>query len=205
MQPDRPKSLGDPNERIARNALLHEPHVAPLTDFVQRLRQSMGSDYGIPYFDPLDGGVDAKVLYLLEAPGPKAVQAGFISRNNPDETAKNFFLLNEEAGIDRRLTISWNVVPWYIGTGTKIRSSNSSDISKGVQSLSELMGLLPSLLLVVFIGAKAARARPLVATLKPSVSLFESPHPSPLFVNHSPGNRERIAAVLRQLAPAIAR
>ncbi len=100
MQPDRPKSLGDPDERLARSALLRLPHVAALTDFVNRLRQAMGPQYGIPYFDPLDGGISAKILYLLEAPGPRAVDAGFISRNNPDETAKNFYLLNEEAGID---------------------------------------------------------------------------------------------------------
>lgn len=204
MQPDHPKSLRNPDERRARNALLEQPHVAPLTAFVHRLRQKMGPDYGIPHFDPFDGGVGAEILYLLEAPGRKAVQAGFISRNNPDETAKNFFLLNAEAGIDRALTVSWNIVPWYIGTGSKIRSATSSDINLGIQSLSELMGLLSNLRSIVFIGAKAAKARPLVATLKPSLSMFESPHPSPLFVNNAQGNRDRIAAVLRQVAQAVA-
>ncbi len=73
----------------------------------------------VPHFDPLDGGINARVLFLLEAPGAKAVASGFVSRNNPDETARNFFDLNMAAGIARRDTVCWNVVPWYIGTGTK--------------------------------------------------------------------------------------
>jgi uracil-DNA glycosylase len=67
-----------------RAAKLTEPHVAPLTAFVEALRAEMGPGVGLPHFDPLDGGVEAEVLYLLEAPGPRAVESGFISRNNPD-------------------------------------------------------------------------------------------------------------------------
>jgi hypothetical protein len=63
----------------------------------------MGPDHAIPYFDPLDGGVGASVLFLLEAPGPRAVASGFISRDNPDETAKNFHEFNAAAGLARRL------------------------------------------------------------------------------------------------------
>ncbi|HET6962909.1 MAG TPA: hypothetical protein VFJ27_10445, partial [Terriglobia bacterium] len=84
---DVPKSLGDPNHRAARIARLQEPHVRPLTSFVDTIRDETGYGTAIPYFDPADGGVRALCLFLLEAPGPKAVRRGFISRNNPDETA----------------------------------------------------------------------------------------------------------------------
>src|SRR5207244_3223510 len=80
----KPKSLGSPVARAARHAELHERHIAPLTAFVDALRVEMGSHYQIPYFDPHDGGIAAEVLYLLEAPGAKAVFSGFISRDNPD-------------------------------------------------------------------------------------------------------------------------
>jgi hypothetical protein len=69
-----------------------------------RARTQFGS--GIPYFDPWDGGTAAEALYLLEAPGAKAVLSGFISRNNPDETVKNFFQLNQQAGIPRKRTVN---------------------------------------------------------------------------------------------------
>ena len=118
---DRPKLLADAAARLSRSEQLGQPHVAPLTAFVAELRAERGISANIPDFDPWDGGTEAELLFLLEAPGARAVASGFVSRNNPDETAKNFFELNREAGIPRRRTVIWNVVPWYIGTGTKIR------------------------------------------------------------------------------------
>jgi hypothetical protein len=101
---DPPKSLRDSKIREARFAALEQPHVAPLTAFFRQLRSAMGADYLIPHFDPADGGTEASLLYLLEAPGPRAIASGFVSRDNPDETAKNFKLLNQEA--------SWAPPPW---------------------------------------------------------------------------------------------
>ena len=86
--PDAPKSLHDPQVKQARMDLVREPHVAELTGFVNDLREKTGLAGHIPYFDPLDGGIMAPCLFLFEAQGRKAVESGFISRNNPDETAK---------------------------------------------------------------------------------------------------------------------
>jgi len=160
----------------------------------------MGSTAAIPYFDPWDGGINAEVLFLLEAPGPKAVKAGFISRNNPDETAKNFFMLNEEAGIARERTVTWNVVPWYIGSGTRIRPANRTDITQGSTPLADLLALLPALRAVVLVGQKAGMARRVIGDLLPHVRVFDTPHPSPLFVNNKPENRARLLAALKDVA-----
>jgi hypothetical protein len=100
MIEDAPKSLARPEERARRLALIESPHVAALTHLVVELRGELGPNYQIPYFDPLDGGTNAECLFLLEAPGPKAVASGFISRNNPDETARN--LLNQQAVLTAR-------------------------------------------------------------------------------------------------------
>ena len=199
MQVDRPKLLGDPEARAARLLQLQEEHIAPLTAFVQSLRIEAGPEAAIPYFDPWDGGVAAEVLFLLEAPGPKAVSSSFISRNNPDETAKNFFELTVAAEIPRKKTIAWNAVPWYIGTGIKIRAATTSDLEAGLLPLPRLLELLPNLRVVVFVGKKAEKARKQVSNLKPTLTLFTCPHPSPMFVNRLPGNREKILAVLREV------
>jgi len=197
---DKPKLLGNLSVRTARQAELRDPHIAPLTEFVDMLRAEMGSGYQIPYFDPWDGGTAAEVLYLLEAPGAKAVLSGFISRNNPDETAKNFFQLNEQAGIPRNRTITWNIVPWYIGSGSRIRPANSRDIEVGFRFLDLLFDLLPRLRAIVLVGRKAQRTSIHIQKVRPNIRLFMCPHPSPLFVNHSPLNRERIIVVLREVA-----
>jgi hypothetical protein len=144
-----PKSLADASVPAARRAALSQPHKAPLVAFVEHLRGRCGQGRRVPDFDPLDGGVHAECLFLLEAPGGRAVASGFVSRDNPDETAKNFFLLNEEAGLTRANTVIWNVVPWYVGTGSRIRAATRADIAAAAPFLDEFLGLLPRLRVVV--------------------------------------------------------
>ena len=200
---DTPKSLASAAEQSRRLARLRDSHIAALSSFVDGMRVKLGPTYAIPYFDPLDGGADAECLFLLEAPGPNAVKSGFVSRNNPDETAKNFFLLNQQALIERQRTAVWNVVPWYVGSGTKIRPANARDISEGLPFLERLLQLLPQLTVVVLVGAKAARIRAHVATAVPEARIFLIPHPSPMFVNRSPRNRELLLAALNEVSSTL--
>lgn len=197
MDIDRPKLLEDATAVAERMSELHAPHIAPLTTFVEELRAEAGPGAQVPYFDPWDGGIAATTLFLLEAPGSRAVRSGFVSRNNPDETAKNFFELNVEAGIDRKKTVVWNVVPWYVGDGRKIRAASPKDIEGGLMPLARLLGLLPRLNTVVLVGRKAEKAGRLLDLERYAV--FTCPHPSPMFVNNAPGNREKVLSALRQL------
>jgi hypothetical protein len=112
---DAPKTLASPTERRRREALLGEPHVAALTKFAKKIRRERGVGRDVPFFDPLDGGVNAPLPFVPEAPAPKAVESGFVSRNNPDESAKNFFLACQAAELRREEMVVWNIVPWYIG------------------------------------------------------------------------------------------
>ncbi|MHA1525135.1 MAG: uracil-DNA glycosylase [Alphaproteobacteria bacterium] len=201
---DEPKSLGIKEVRTARFSLLCEEHIFPLTHFVEQERAELGFQDKIPYFDPLDGGARAKVLFVLEAPGAKAVASGFISRNNPDETAKNMFCLLNEAGFERDETVLWNIVPWYIGSGQKIRPANGMDIQDGMQYLSKLINLLSDLQSLVLVGKKAAKAKNELAELI-SLPIFETYHPSPLFVNKKPGNRDLILGSFREVRESVRR
>ena len=198
MSTDRPKLLGEAAAIAARMEELHAPHIAPLTAFVEELRVEVGSGAEVPYFDPWDGGVEATALFLLEAPGSRAVRSGFVSRNNPDETAKNFHELSAEAGIDRKKTVIWNAVPWYIGDGQKIRAATPKDLADGLRPLPRLLALLPKLRAVVLVGRKAEKAA--VHLDRSRYTIFTCSHPSPMFVNNAPENRGKILAVLKQLA-----
>jgi len=200
---DCPKSLGNPAEVDARTALLHQPRILRLTTFVEELRSKMGQTKEVPYFDPLDGGIEAECLFLLEAPGRRAIKSGFISRNNPDETAKNWFELNREATIPRERTISWNIVPWYIGSSVKIRPASNKDIWDGLSYLDCLIALLPRLRIVALVGRKAQSMSDLIQQRYPALRIFALHHPSPLFVNHAPGNRERLKSQLIQVRDAL--
>ena len=200
MHLDKPKSLAIAQIKADRIAGLEEPHIAPLTCYVELIRQETGLVKEIPFFDPLDGGISAKCFFLLEAPGPKAVASGFISRNNPDETAKNFFILNQLAGLPREKTVSWNIVPWYLGTGKKIRPANQSDIERCLKYLARLIQLFPQLVTMVLVGRKAERAEPLLRAHFSYLKLVHMLHPSPLVINTNPKNQEQILATLKSIA-----
>jgi len=81
---DHARSMRDEAVRQRRRAKLSEPHITRLTAYAAKLR---GFGKGeVPDFDPLDGGDNARALFLFEKPGPKTSEAqggsGFISRNN---------------------------------------------------------------------------------------------------------------------------
>jgi len=192
-------ALASGEERTNRLAALNCAHIRPLTEFVRSVRAHRGLSNEIPFFDPRDGGINAGVLFLLEAPGPRAVGSGFISRDNPDPSARNFRALLATAGISRESSALWNIVPWYIGTGTKIRAATASDIEAGAVYLAPLFALFPCLRAVVLVGRKAQRARSRIEHLS-SASIFELHHPSNQVVTCWPERRKELENGLNEVA-----
>lgn len=153
---DRPRTNQSADELQRKRGLLDEPRVKPLSDFVRSLRAERGGDDSIPWFDPTEAATDARILLLLEAPGQMATAAkgsGFISADNNDGTAQNMWHLLREAEIDRRReVVTWNVVPWYIGTERGVLPLQQADIRAAREPLERLItgrgtvtkGLLPS-------------------------------------------------------------
>jgi hypothetical protein len=164
------RSMRDSGVQQRRRAMLHSPNIARLTDYVANLRKRNLGD--VPDFDPLDGGVDACVLFLFEKPGPMTIRSGFISRNNDDGTAEAIYNFMKEARIPRKSTVIWNVVPWWNGT----RKMRAQELDDGNACVRELISELPALCAVVMVGNKAAEAKPFLETT--SLALFRSSHPS---------------------------
>jgi uracil-DNA glycosylase len=178
---DQPRSMRDANVVQRRQAMLHLPHIAPLTAYAAGLHQGGTAEVReVPDFDPLDGGVGARLLFLFEKPGPMAAESskrtgsGFVSRNNDDATAEATFKFMEQAGIPRKLTVIWNLVPWWNGT----RKVSSKELRQGSTCVEELVKLLPSLSAVVMVGKSAARAKQYLETT--GLTLISSYHPSPI-------------------------
>jgi len=157
----------------------------------------LGDEKQIPYFDPLDGGINASLLFLLEAPGPKAVESGFISRDNPDPTARNMMHLLNECGVPRRETISWNIVPWYVGSNGHIRPVNQKEITNGIEYLRSLQPLLPNIRVIVLVGGKAQKAWFAIEELF-HIPILACPHPSQRVLNVWPEKRDEIKSVFHQ-------
>ena len=174
---DYVRSLGLAEAISNRRSMLTQTHVAALATFVEALRASIPG-WEFPDFDPLDGGIDADILFLFEKPGPKTSAAasgsGFISRNNDDPTAEATFRFMAEADLSRKRTVTWNIIPGWNGT----RQVTPAELREGVASLSTLLPLLAKVQTIVLVGLKAQRARRLVEALGHRVLI--SAHPSPL-------------------------
>src|SRR4051794_39202793 len=98
----------------------------PLLGLLQDLRDRHGF---VPDFDPLDGGARARLLLLLETPGPRIFTSAFVSRDNPTGTAANLFRFTQEVGIPRREMLIWNTVPWVIHQkGARNRAPSRTEI-----------------------------------------------------------------------------
>lgn len=177
----------------AKLARLEEPHIAPLTALARRIQAVHA---GVPFFDPCNGGVDAGVLCLLEAPGPKAKD--FVSQENNDQTAETIHRLMDAANLPRRDVVLWNVVPFYIGAAdrSKLRAARKSDLDVGRPWLINLLELLPNLKVALLLGRKAQRARDLVKMLRPDICVLEGWHPSPLAMNQQPSRRQQLLDIL---------
>ena len=97
--------------RELKLARLDDPHVAPLNALVRLWR---GRGRAVPWFDPDGGGTGARVLLLLESPGPATMalgERGFSSEDNPDPTARVLRAAREASPLRAVDCLRWNVVP----------------------------------------------------------------------------------------------
>lgn len=177
--PEGPRALRDLTAIEARQERLNDPHIAPLTQYVARLRTQHPS-WEFPDFDPFDGGIEAELLFLLEKPGPMTSPthmrkgSGFISRDNNDPTAEATFRFMRKARIDRKRVVLWNVIPGWNGQ----REIAPGEVDAGVKELHNLLKLLPRVHTVVLVGNKAQRAESVIRHL--NLCIRKSAHPGPL-------------------------
>lgn len=191
-------ALADPAALVTRAAARDAPHMDALNRYVAALRTLRGD---VPDVDPFDGGAGARLLMLLETPGPGAEPLRFVSRDNATGTAANIRRFTAEAGLDRRDTVIWNAVPWVIhAPGARNRAPRRAEVAEGLDELPGFLALLPCLAVVVLCGRVAAGAGPVLAAARPGLPVLLMPHPSPTIVCTSPAVAARIRAALGEAA-----
>jgi uracil-DNA glycosylase len=163
--------LDTPGAIARRRALLAQPRHAPLVAYAAALRDRVAGL--VPDMDPLDGGTDARVLLLLEKPGPGAARSGFVSRDNPGPTSAAIKAFLDEAGLPHGETLLWNTAPAWNGT---IRVA-AAELRAGLAHLAALPALLPRLDTVILVGARAALAEEILPGS--GLRFLRSAHPSP--------------------------
>jgi uracil-DNA glycosylase len=195
--------LSDPAVLAARRAALTAPHMAPLAALADRLRTETGRP--VPDADPADGGTAARLLLLLETPGPFIARTGLVSADNPTATGANLRRFLGEAGIARGDLLIWNAIPFVIhAPGAANRAPRRAERDRGVALLPRLLALLPRLAVAVLAGRAAAAAAPAIEAARPGLPVLAMPHPSPTFVCTSPDVAQRIGATLASAASLLA-
>jgi uracil-DNA glycosylase len=201
--PDGPRTLKHAEILAHRRSLVGSPHLAPLTNLVSRLR-TQGLD--IPDFDPLDGGCGGTVLFVHESPGRRARRktgSGYISQNNDDQSAANFYRLRQEAGVDRKNITLWNIVPHFCGNTSNDSKITRADVEAGSRHLLDVISKMPNIIAIVLCGRKAQQAIPWVHDAYPHLQLLFMPHCSPTNLNRRPQDREEIKRVLGTVSKLI--
>ena len=194
---DEPRSNRDPAELERKLALLHEPHVAPLTAFVERLREERGGDDTVPWVDPTEAGVEARILLLLHAPGRKDVLRGdsgspFVSADNDDHTAHNLWQLLRDARVNRgRDVVTWNAIPWYVDR----KKVGKREAEEAQPALREFVELLPELEIVLLLGDDVREAWN-EARIPARAVIATAPDPSPVSLNPDRRRRDELREAL---------
>ena len=183
-----------------------EVSVQPLRAWAAELAARRG--VVVPQFDPAEAGVDAKVLFVLEAPGPMTNAknlkpgSGFISADNTDSTAAAIWNARDAAGLHDG-ALHWNFVPWYLGMAK--RKPTAAELREGAVELRTLLLLLPCLELVALSGVKAQMGwrkhiAPLLVDGPEVVNIW---HPGDQSLNQ-PGRRDDFNQSVKGIAPLLA-
>lgn len=156
-------------------------------EVIEQIRRERGLPHEVPDFDPSNGNEAARFLLVLEAPGPKALETGLVSLDNPDPSARNLKRQLDAAGVSRADLAIWNIVPWYISeeTGKRIRRANRADVEEGAKYLPPILELMPNLRCIVLIGS-AARSAHVFLSHTTTARILSCHHPSARAMNANP-------------------
>ncbi|MCX5042462.1 uracil-DNA glycosylase [Aldersonia sp. NBC_00410] len=193
----------DPRVVAEKLSRIQEPHVGPLNELSDRIADSLNLPRGyVPYVDPDLGGINARLLVLLDNPSTKAeagTGSGLLSLDNNDRTARNCRESYARHGVMWSDVVHWNAVPFPVA-GVRNGGSTPGERDKAAKWTRAFVDLCPRLEIVLLLGV-AARDGWARATIDRELYVVPGniPHCSDRGLN-SPGGRDRFEAAVVQVA-----
>lgn len=180
----------------------YDPSVRSVNEYVDELRSAR--QVPVPYVAPTYGGVRARLLTLMQDPGPKTDLAnsdgsGMICLENADlSAARQKFFLNE-ADIDISEIVSWNAYPW-----PKPHPQSHRSDREAAEALRRFLMLAPCLEAVILNGTVAKRIWGVLEEIDPArtarITPFPTFHTSARVVDPAERSDEYIARVHNDLS-----
>ncbi|MCZ4552246.1 uracil-DNA glycosylase [Gordonia rubripertincta] len=180
---------------------IRDIHVAPLNRLADNIADSLGLPRGhVPYVDPDQGGVNARLLVLLDNPSTKAeagTGSGLLSLDNSHRTARNCREAYARHKVSWSDVVHWTVVPFPVA-GAKDGGSTPAERSQAAQWTEQFVDLCPRVEFVLLLGG-AARDGWDRATIDRDLVVLPGmiPHCSDRGLN-SAGGRERFESAVAQ-------
>ncbi|MFH5230375.1 uracil-DNA glycosylase family protein [Antrihabitans spumae] len=120
--------------------------------------KEIGLDVGspnLPLNDPLFGGINAELLFVMKAPeadaDPRLTNTRFLSLDNDDDGAANIFDACRRNDIARSRCVAWNICPFPIDG----KNPSPSELRRAAPYTPRVLSLLPNLKVVVLHGGPA--------------------------------------------------
>lgn len=182
---------------------IHEPHVQPLNVLAAYWRAEVPGRF-VPWFDPDDAGIHARVIVLLERPAPSTVaqaEAALSSEDNDNASSRAVRAARIESGLQRDQYLRWNVIPWVDPHASRASGDVAVDSARG--ALHALMTELPELRVIIALGSVAVNAVMRYFTLAADpviVPVIGAPHPSPANGAHRHEQHQRMTNAFRHAA-----
>ncbi|MGZ9828267.1 hypothetical protein ACXYTP_15265 [Tsukamurella ocularis] len=168
----------DPAYRADLYRRRYDPHVRPVNELVDSLRRERPGAF-VPYVAPTYGGTNARVLALLQDPGPKTKDgkrngSRMLCIENADPTAERYKALLAASGIDVCDVQAWNAFPWEptaeVRRGHRRLAPTDDDLADATDALARLVERLPRLRVVLLHGVHAKAAWPRLRLAYPDLA-----------------------------------
>lgn len=205
-----------------RMGQVFDPPVTALNEWVIALRSDPrlpeGAGATIPFLDPRGGGVEAKVLFLMQDPSEVATFTGFISPDNNDPSANNSTIACERAGLAPRDRVHWNIFPWWVNITkggkpvdpTRPPQTYAQARPLAARLLRDFLELIPEVRVLVLLGNQAQAGFDQLSSERDlrsrGITVLRGPSASPQSWNNidptDPRKRRRSEITIERLAEA---
>jgi hypothetical protein len=169
-------------------------HARRLNEYVAANHISRKS---MPYFEPLDGGIEARVLILLESPTRSDPYPRFASRDNRSPTQVNLKQCVDQSALPRKDSVLWNAYPWLPDEFSAHRALPIASTTKGMQALPGVLKMLPNLEVPVLTGSLARHASSVIRRYISCIAIIETFYPIPKSLNADKSRRDHIIDALK--------